>query len=301
MLITRIDIRHLRCCLAVADLASFRRASEVLGIAQPAVSRTIRDTEEEIGFAIFERTTRRVTVTPRGEAFLADARVTLAQFERTIRGSMKGSGGFAGHVIVGYSALANSLEITQRLERFQRANPKVQVEMHVQSTDTMVAGLRRGTIDVAFLLDHNSVEREGLQFDELWHSPLALVAPDTMGSERIHARELADMDLVLGVRENWRSYRILLDAGFRKLGIRPKVADEVWDVQVLFQRVIDGRGMTIFPASIGEHLPHRLAMVGLDGFPARATIAMAYGASADTGLLRAFRRSFETQPLAIDT
>ncbi|MGP9820397.1 LysR family transcriptional regulator [Salinarimonas sp. NSM] len=289
---SRIGIRHLRTCVAVADAGSFRRASEALAVVQPAITKTVKDTEEDLGFAIFERTTRSVVVTEAGASFLADARTAVALFERTVRAARRNESGTRGHVIVGYSALATSSALTRALERFQRACPDVQVEMHVLSTDTMTRRLADGTIDVGFLLDHASVARGDLTIEPLWHDPLALVAPRAALPESVRVDELADQAFVMGLRENWRSYRLLLDEALAPHGLRPRVVDEVWDVQVMFQRVADGKGVTIYPASIAESLPAQLSTIPIRDLEARATIGMAYHEAADTGLLRRFRSYF---------
>ena len=128
---TRLDLRHLRYALAVADAQGFRAAAEMLNIAQPAISKAVKDTEVDLGFRIFDRSGPRVIPTPEGVVFLDDARQTVAQFERTIRASRQNAAGARGHIIVGYSALATSRQISEALDAFHRSVPGVQVEMHV--------------------------------------------------------------------------------------------------------------------------------------------------------------------------
>ena len=135
---TRLDLRHLRYALAVADAQGFRAAAEMLNIAQPAISKAVKDTEVDLGFRIFDRSGPRVIPTPEGVVFLDDARQTVAQFERTIRASRQNAAGARGHIIVGYSALATSRQISEALDAFHRSVPGVQVEMHVMSTDNML-------------------------------------------------------------------------------------------------------------------------------------------------------------------
>ncbi|WP_300056738.1 LysR family transcriptional regulator [Sulfitobacter sp.] len=287
---TRLDLRHLRYALAVADAQGFRAAAEMLNIAQPAISKAVKDTEVDLGFRIFDRSGPRVIPTPEGVVFLDDARQTVAQFERTIRASRQNAAGARGHIIVGYSALATSRQISEALDAFHRSVPGVQVEMHVMSTDNMLKNLTSGAIDLGFLLSHPSVGAPGIDQMPVWSSRIGVVAP--AGEAPSHVNELSEMPFVMGLRENWRSWRALLDSACDRAGLTPVVVDEAWDVQVILQRVAERRGVTIFPMTMAESLPAALELVPIAGLDAEATISMAWSIKADTGLLRQFRNHF---------
>ncbi|MFG6596123.1 LysR family transcriptional regulator [Sulfitobacter sp. 1A13368] len=287
---TRLDLRHLRYALAVADAQGFRAAAEMLNIAQPAISKAVKDTEVDLGFRIFDRSGPRVIPTPEGVVFLDDARQTVAQFERTIRASRQNAAGARGHIIVGYSALATSRQISEALDAFHRSVPGVQVEMHVMSTDNMLKNLKSGAIDLGFLLSHPTVGAPGIDQMPVWSSRIGVVAP--AGEAPSQVDDLAEMPFVMGLRENWRSWRALLDSACDRAGLTPMVADEAWDVQVILQRVAERRGVTLFPMTMAESLPAALELVPIAGLDAETTISMAWSIKADTGLLRQFRNHF---------
>ena len=287
---TRLDLRHLRYALAVADAQGFRAAAEMLNIAQPAISKAVKDTEVDLGFRIFDRSGPRVIPTPEGVVFLDDARQTVAQFERTIRASRQNAAGARGHIIVGYSALATSHQISEALDAFHRSVPGVQVEMHVMSTDNMLKNLKSGAIDLGFLLSHPTVGAPGIDQMPVWSSRIGVVAPAGEAPSRV--TDLSEMPFVMGLRENWRSWRALLDSACDRAGLTPVVVDEAWDVQVILQRVAERRGVTLFPMTMAESLPAALEMVPIAGLDAEATISMAWSIKADTGLLRQFRNHF---------
>ena len=287
---TRLDLRHLRYALAVADASGFRAAAETLNIAQPAISKAVKDTEIDLGFRIFDRSGPRVLPTPEGAVFLEDARQTVAQFERTIRASRQNTAGARGHIIVGYSALATSRQISEALDAFHRSVPGVQVEMHVMSTDNMLKNLKSGVIDLGFLLSHPTVGAPGIDQMPVWRSRIGVVAPAGEAPERVV--DLTGVPFVMGLRENWRSWRALLDSACDRARLSPVVVDEAWDVQVILQRVAERRGVTLFPTSMADSLPAALELAPVEGLDAEATIAMAWSIKADTGLLRQFRGHF---------
>ena len=287
---TRLDLRHLRYALAVADAQGFRAAAELLNIAQPAISKAVKDTEVDLGFRIFDRSGPRVIPTPEGTVFLDDARQAVAQFERTIRASRQNAAGARGHIIVGYSALATSRQISEALDAFHQSVPGVQVEMHVMSTDNMLRNIRSGVIDLGFLLSHPTVGAPGIDQMPVWSSRIGVVTP--AGEAPAQVADLVEMPFVMGLRENWRSWRALLDSACERAGLTPVVLDEAWDVQVILQRVAERRGLTFFPMSMAESLPAALELVPVTGLDAEATISMAWNIKADTGLLRQFRNHF---------
>lgn len=288
---TRIDIRHMRYIIAVADTGGFRAAGKALNIVQPAISKCVKDAELDLGFLIFERNPRGITPTNRGLQFIEDARQVVAQFQRSMRASRQNAEGTTGHVIVGYSALATSQQMSPGLEAFQAVRPEVQIEMHMMSTDAIMKSLRVGNIDVGFLLSHASVTEPDIRQRPIWTTQIGIVTPHGPTSFTLDA--LRQATFVMGLRENWRSYRSLLDTACAVAGIEPRIVDEAWDIQVIFQRVAAGRGVTFYPMSAAQSLPAALTIVPIENFDTDLTISMAWSAASDTGLLQTFRMMFE--------
>src|SRR2546430_5924992 len=84
-MVSCMELRHLRYFVGVAQELNFTRAAQILRIAQPALSRQIRQLEEEVGVVLLERNKRGVRLTDAGKAFLAEARAVLEQSEQAIR------------------------------------------------------------------------------------------------------------------------------------------------------------------------------------------------------------------------
>src|SRR5438309_11471004 len=85
ILLLGVELRHLRYFVAVAEMENVSRAALKLHVSQPALSRQIRDLEDEIGFCLLERTAKSVRLTEAGRAFLNDARELLRQADEAVK------------------------------------------------------------------------------------------------------------------------------------------------------------------------------------------------------------------------
>ena len=290
----RLTLRHFVYCLAVADASSFRGAADALRIAQPAISRAVKEVESELGFLIFERTTRSVRVREEAQAFLSDARQAVSMFDRTVRAAQRmPEDRKVSHLVVVYSVLAGNDAMMQALVHYQEENPHVRVEMHLLSTDDTVRAVENGSADAGFIVSGGDGGR--LASRPLWQDKLILLAPASWSQMRevtsgipVHADALCQTPFVLGVRENWRSYRLLLDQVFQRLALDPTVVEEVWDVHVLFRLIADGKGVTIYPESFQPGLGEQIKAVPIQGLDAALEISLVWDKAVETQLIRNF-------------
>ncbi|OWU84230.1 hypothetical protein ATO6_14435 [Oceanicola sp. 22II-s10i] len=273
----------MRYVLAVADHGGFRCAAMSLNVSQPAVSKSVQDTEADLGYKIFDRHPGGISLTENGRMFVDDARKVVAQFLRAIRSARRNDEDAKGHIIVGYSALAAPQQFSPGLEAFNERQARVQIEMHMRS-------LKTGEIDVGFLLSHPSVRDDDISQSRLWTTRIGVICPRGHGRPTLDG--LRQEKFVMGLRENWRSFRMILDVACEKADLVPYIVDEAWDVHVIFQRVAAGRGMTLYPMSIRDNLPATLEIHEVEGFDAELTIAMAWSRTADTQLLQSFRKIY---------
>src|SRR3954471_329369 len=115
----RFDLRQVRAFLSVANELHFGRAAGTLFMTQPALSRTIRSLEEAVGVPLFERSTRRVRLTPAGEAFAAECRLALGHLELAASSAVNASEGREGRLRVGYMDFAINGRLPQILKSFR--------------------------------------------------------------------------------------------------------------------------------------------------------------------------------------
>jgi LysR family transcriptional regulator, transcription activator of glutamate synthase operon len=245
-----MDLRQLRSLVALAGEGSFTRAAASVNIAQPAVSQQIRRLEEELGLALVERTTRRVTLTDAGELLVVRARRILAELEAAEKELQALSGMYAGHVTIGAMHTMGPVDLSLALALFTQRHPNVQFTVREQSSEEMAEMLRVDELDLAFLSVTERIESHGLGLHQLVSEELVVLLPRShpLGERReVRMAELADQPFI-SFRTGARLRELLMSAG-RQARFEPRVRLESNDSQRVRQLVSRGLGVAILPRS----------------------------------------------------
>jgi len=166
-----MEMRHLRCLVAVAEELHFGRAAARLNLSQPPVSLAIKELEAELGVTLFERSSRRIALTREGEEALHDARAVLARAELLKRRANDAAQGQSGTLSIGFISLAAYSFLPDALRRFMADYPKVKLALHESTTDQMLAELEIGALDLGLIfaspgmsptLAYQATQREAL-------------------------------------------------------------------------------------------------------------------------------------------
>ncbi|MDR8728543.1 LysR substrate-binding domain-containing protein [Burkholderia pseudomultivorans] len=146
-----MDLRHLRYFLAVAEEGHFGRAAERLHIVQPALSVQIRALEDELGTALFVRSTRKVMLTDAGRLLVIEARRTLEQAERAKTLIQRAARGETGLVRIGFvgNAVATG-RLSDDLIAFHAAWPGVALELHEMAPAAQQDAILAGRLDIGY-------------------------------------------------------------------------------------------------------------------------------------------------------
>jgi LysR family transcriptional regulator, transcription activator of glutamate synthase operon len=147
-----MDVRQLKCVEAVARHRHFTRAAEELHVAQSALSHQVARLEKELGVALFERTSRRVTPTEAGLAIAARARRVLAELDGAREEVDQLRGALRGRIWVGALVRAGDIDVPGLLARFSREHPGIEVGLREGLADDMLGYLADDEIDAAFCL-----------------------------------------------------------------------------------------------------------------------------------------------------
>jgi DNA-binding transcriptional LysR family regulator len=146
-----MELRHLRYFLAVADALNFSRAAERLRVAQPALSRQIRDLEEQLGFRLFERTTAKVQLTEAGYFLQQQAGKLLMQFDIAVTGAQRIAKGTTGDFRIGTDWSAAGLFITEAARELHQLYPGLSIDFVELPGYEHIQAIRDKKINVGFI------------------------------------------------------------------------------------------------------------------------------------------------------
>lgn len=206
MALTRFTLRQIETFVVVADLHSFSGAGERLGLTTQAVSQLIAELESIVGFRLFDRTTRRVSLSSAGRDFLASAETML----RHVRAAESTAGDVrnraAGVVRVGATLVLAATALPSAIKSYQEERPKVVVRVRDLAVDALVDAVLAGDVDLAIGPDRHTppdVERVAL-FDSPW---VLWCAPDHPLAKKRSVRwaDLQGVALVAAGRDHERS------------------------------------------------------------------------------------------------
>lgn len=172
-----MEIKALRTFLHVAETLNFNRAAERLNSSQPVVTRTIAQLEHSIGSKLFERSTRRVALTPAGAVLLKEARPLMAHIEsvqQTVRHAVAER---SGRFTVGTTSIAMQTVTPSLLRRFNLDHPDIELEVRELPSQAQIEALLTAEIDVGFLLLPAS--NPALSIRPIHRERMRLAVPDT--------------------------------------------------------------------------------------------------------------------------
>jgi len=251
-----MELRHLRYFVAVAEELHFGRAAERLHIAQPPLSRQIRDLEREVGTPLFERVARGVELTAAGHAFLPEARLTLAQAERARRTAQRAARGEIGRLRVGFVEAATYSAILPDVLGFFRMHlPDIGVSLFEMDTFQQAEALRDERIDLGILHSPPADADRWLRLEPVYADPMVAALPQThrlVGRTRPALGDLAAESFVLFPRHVAPVLYDDIIARCRSVGFSPRVVQEAAGWHTLAGLVGAGVGVAFVPRSLAQ-------------------------------------------------
>ena len=253
-----MELRHLRYFVAVADALSFTKGAKRLNLAQPSLTRQIKDLEEEIGVRLLNRARTGVILTPEGKSFLADAKRLLDLSGEIVESVQRLSRHETTPLNIGYVAnlFYDLLPVT--LASFQRSFPAVPVNLFDMTCGDQFRALKDGKIDCGFVGPHEAIEELGLQFRSIasYETVAALARNNRLAKKSII--KLTDLRplFFIGMSEvSYPGYRRWLKQTCQRVGFSPKVLQDVEIERTLIQAVAAGLGVALLPDQV-KKLPH---------------------------------------------
>lgn len=247
-----------RYVLAVVDERHFGRAAARLHVSQSALSAQVKQLEDRLGVRFFDRSTRRVEVTPAGERFAVLARSLVAAADRVGAEMDLLAQGLAGRVSVGFVGTA-TYDVLPRLTRLVAEQlPGVDLRLRGEMLSPQLAdGVADGTFDLALL--RPPLARRDVDVEVVREERLVAVLPVShplADADRVDLADLADLALVTHPAEGSSMNRRVLDA-CERAGFTPPSVLEVGETATLVVFVAAGLGIGL--------VPHPVRALGLDG------------------------------------
>lgn len=252
-----MELRHLRYFLVLAEELNFTRAAERLMIAQPPLSRQIRDLEEELGAPLFVRQHHSVRLTDEGVLFRDYASRIIALSEQSVSDIRNMRSGLQGTLYLAEVEGKGPRLMAEWIAGFSRLHPKVQFSVWNGNSDEVVNRVRKGLSDAALIMEPH--DPEGLQshlvYSEPWIAMFPadhpLAAPD---QDTVSMRELADCDLIIPSRNSrLKEIRSWLGTDAAEL----KVVARFANVVTAYELCRNGVGVAIYPAAAADIVKDR--------------------------------------------
>ncbi|MDM0112547.1 LysR family transcriptional regulator [Variovorax sp. J22R133] len=250
-----IDLRAWRQFLAVAEELHFGRAAVRLHMTQPPVTQAIAQLEKSLGVMLFDRTRRRVALTPAGEALLPDVRDLLARAQALPARARAAAAGEVGRVRLAFVSTIGFERLPAWVREFRATSPQVSLELVEATGDVQLEGFARGEIDAGLMLHSPGFAPPGLHRLAVASEPLVLALPQQHPLARTGQLSLEAAlaePLVIFPRRIVPSLHDAIFGLYHAAGRTPVVAQEAIQMQTIVNLVWGGIGVAWVPESVTQ-------------------------------------------------
>jgi DNA-binding transcriptional LysR family regulator len=252
-----MEIRHLRCFVAVAEELHFARAAERLHIDQSPLSRAIKDLEYELGVQLFDRNTRSTRLTWAGQVFLEDVHRVFAVLEQARVNAKAAANGSRGTLRVAISDGIVPSRLAALLARCRAEEPEVEIRLFQTPLAQQIRGLRGDLYDTGFAQSEDV--GDGILSEPVWRDPLVVAVParhPLLTYKRIPLEDLLRYPLVLCHPKTCEGCARQIARVLRTVDAEPIVADYVSTHDMLLALVAAGYGIGLTIAARIEDFRH---------------------------------------------
>lgn len=247
-----MELRHLRYFLAVARERSFTRAADILGVAQPPLSRQIRDLEQELGAELIERDSRPLQLTGPGRLLFEQAKQILDAVEQTTTLIRRYAAQERRRFVIGCVGSTIYGVVPAMIVRFRTAVPDIDLGLVEMNTIEQIAALKEGRIDIGIgrlRITESGIRRQVIAEERL---VVALPAgnPLASGEEPLPLADLAGQTLIVYPRPMRPSYADQVLSIFHDRGLQPALIQEVQELQTALGLVAAHAGICLVPGSV---------------------------------------------------
>ena len=248
-----MELRHLRYFVGVAHHLNYSEASRRLHVAQPAISQTILDLEEELGVKLLVRTKRTVRLTAAGTAFLHEAEQILNHAKEAGQIARRAARGEAGSLGIGFFGTASSPFLPSLVQSYRQKFPEVQLQLYEMTPDQQLAAFDNGQIDLGLSRKLPPDRRAEFQEENVYTDQLGVALPPIhrLAGQRIaRLKELASERFVQFHRKGACTLFDEVIAVCRRAGFSPAIVSEPDFMATVLTLVESGLCVSIVPGCV---------------------------------------------------
>ena len=283
----RVELRHLRYFVAVAEAGSLSVAAEqTLHTSQPSLSRQIRGLENEVGAQLLTRRARGVELTPAGRAFLEHARSVLSQVEAATEAARRVAHPAKPCFSMGFLTGHELTWMPEALRILRDELPNIDVMISSQYSPRLANALLKGTVDAAFLRREKGLPQ--LAYRVLVKEPLVVILPS---DHRLAAlKAISPRDLVgetfVNVSSTAPVLRVIIDNYLKRSGTSIRPAYEADHLAMGMSLIASARGVGLLPVYAQNFLPESVTSRPLKGHAPTIELVLGYRESNESPVLK---------------
>jgi len=262
-----MDKHHVVAFLAVAEELHFGRAAARLHMAQPPLTRTIQQLERQLDAPLFDRTTRRVRLTPQGEALVGPARDILSAFETAKRAVVYAGQGEVGRVAIGFAGPSSHGLIAALAQRVRQDQPGIELTLSSTTYGTDAIGqLGDATLDLAIVRWDTTPPGMASRVVRVDHYVIVVPASHPLaGRDSVSMGELAEEQWIFLESSTGSSLREAALTKAQHVGFVPRIAQQAPDTWTIMALVAAGVGVTMsVDTAFSGVTPSGLSVIPLD-------------------------------------
>lgn len=258
-----MELRHLRYFIAVAEHLNFSEASRRLHVAQPAISQSILDLEDELGAKLLLRNRRRVELTAAGTAFFAEASEIIRRAEDSKTTAQRAARGEVGCLRIGFTPAAAGPILSTVIKPYRKRYPKVDVRVYDMDSEEQLKAFDQRRIDIGFSRPLAKDRADEFASELVYEDRLELMLPAGHVLAKKSVVNLKDVEhesFIAGCRAGAPALYGEIIATCRRAGFSPKMALELELVSSIIVAVECGLGVALVAGST-RHMRHRTTVL----------------------------------------
>lgn len=271
-----MELRHLRYFVAIVEQGGVRAAADRLGIAQPAISRQLKDLETELGFALFQRVGRGLALTAAGRTYLQSVTGLLGNLAEAGEEARRVAEGRAGRLSVGLlENVSWSGPAPEALRRFARTYPEIQLNVQPMSSVAQFKQVADGNLDAGFGYVSDQDLPRGVSTIALRHDNVVLAASRDLVFHHdgdLSLEEIDGLPMVGFPRARAPGYFDRLALACRAIGFAPNVVQIADDETTMVSLVSAGIGCAIVNSANRDRPPENVQFRGIQGLSVPLTM-----------------------------